>query len=117
MSGRIAKSQLPIRSQSSLPTDAKVALIEAKNALKAGLPMRVFGNQRGRTALEGPPLPDPSQGCAYSEIQVGQARPDDPQGEKGSKRLVLEVNTSSRQLMEIYYTEDHYAKFTFFRIV
>lgn len=119
MSGRIAKSQIPIRSQASLPTDAKVALIEAKNALKARLPGRAFefGNERGRTDLEGPPLPDPSQGCAYYEVQVGQARPDDPQGERGSKRLVLEVNTSSRQLMETYYTEDHYAKFTFFRIV
>jgi hypothetical protein len=31
--------------------------------------------------------------------------------------LVLEVNMTSRQIMEIYYTEDHYGKTTFVRIV
>jgi hypothetical protein len=116
MSGRIAKSQIPLRSQTSLPPDAKFALITAKNALKAGALLRSFGNTSGRTELEGPPLPDPSKGCAYYEVQVGQARPGDPKGEKGQKRLVLEVNTSSKQILETYYTEEHYAKFTFFRI-
>jgi hypothetical protein len=116
MSGRIAKSQIPVRSQASLPADATFALIQAKNALKAGASFASFGNERGRTDLEGPPLPDPSQGCDYYEIQVGQARPTDPKGEKGTKRLVVEVNTSSKQILEVYYTEEHYAKFTFFRI-
>lgn len=117
MSGRIAKSQIPIRGRMSLPPDALTALIQAKNALKQGQRLRAFGNQRGRTDLEGPPLPAPSDGCSYYEIQVGQARPDDPQGEAGARRLVLEVNESSDQIMEIYYTEAHYAKTSFFRIV
>lgn len=71
MSGRIAKSQIPTRSQSSLPADALVALIQAKNDLKAGKTLRPFKNERGRTNLEGPPLPDPALGCAYVEVQVG----------------------------------------------
>jgi guanyl-specific ribonuclease Sa len=117
MSGRIAKSQIPTRSQAWLPTEARFALIEAKNLIKAGLPLKQFRNQQGRTALEGPPLPAPTQGCEYYEIQVGQAREGDPEGEAGSKRLVLEVNKKARQLMETYYTDEHYEKFSFLRIV
>ena len=117
MSGRIAKSQIPLKAQNSLPPDALIALIEAKNMLRTGGTLRPFKNERGRTNLEGPPLPDPSQGCAYLEKQVGYARPGDPLGESGSKRLVLEVNITSRQIMEIYYTQEHYGKFTFERIV
>lgn len=117
MSGRIAKSQVPIRHQASLPTDALMALIEAKNILKAGGTLRSFSNSRGNSPIEGPPLPDPSQGCVYYEMDVGQARPGDPLGERGSKRIVLEVNESSRQIMEVYYTEEHYGKFTFARVV
>jgi hypothetical protein len=117
MSGRIAKSQIPVRSQASLPTDATIALIEAKNLLKAGRPLRRFSNGRGNSPLEGPPLPDPAQGCAYFEMQVGLARPGDPKGESGSRRLVLEVNDSSKQILEVYFTEEHYGKFTFERVV
>jgi hypothetical protein len=117
MSGRIAKSQIPVKSQATLPADASFALIEAKNLLKAGGKLRPFGNDRGNSPLEGPPLPDPSQGCVYYEKQVGHARPGDKQGASGSKRLVLEVNTTSQQIMEVYYTEDHYGKTTFVRIV
>jgi len=113
MSGRIPKSQIPVRSHASLPQDARIALINAKNALKSGAVFRVFGNQRGRTSLEGPPLPEPSQGCLYYEVQVGQTRA----GGSGVKRLVLEVNSSSKQIMEVYYTDEHYAKTTFVRIV
>lgn len=115
MSGRIAVSQIPYRSCASLPEETKVALITAKNTLKAGGTLRRFGNTQGRTPLEGPPLPDPSQGCEYYEVQVGQARPEDPRP-GGQKRLVLEVNTSSRQVLEVYYSEMHYAKFSFWRV-
>jgi hypothetical protein len=115
MSGRIAKSQIPVRSQASLPPDALVALIQAKNALRAGTALRLFRNERGGIN-EGPPLPDPAQGCEYYEVQVGQARPEDERGQAGSHRLVLEVNVSSRQILETYYTEEHYGKNTFVRI-
>ena len=117
MSGRIAKSQIPVRQQMSLPRDALTALIEAKNLLKRGGILPRFSNSRGNSPLEGPPLPDPSQGCTYLEQQVGQARPGDPQGIRGSKRLVLEVNETSKQILEVYFTEEHYGKFTFVRVV
>jgi hypothetical protein len=117
MSGRIAKSQIPVKSQATLPPDALIALIEAKNLLKAGGRLRLFTNERGNSPLEGPPLPDPSWGCSYYENQVGHARPGDKKGESGVKRLVLEVNTSNNQIIEVYYTDEHYGKFTFVRIV
>jgi hypothetical protein len=117
MSGRIAKSQIPLKTQGTLPADASMALIEAKNVLKAGGRLRPFANDGGNSPTEGPPLPDPAQGCVYYEQQVGQARPGDLRGASGSKRLVLEVNMSSRQVMEVYYTDDHYGKGTFVRLV
>jgi hypothetical protein len=117
MSGRIAKSQIPVKSQATLPSDALIALIEAKNLLKAGGRLRPFANERGNSPLEGPPLPDPSRGCIYYEKQVGYARLGDKKGESGVKRLVLEVNTSNNQIIEFYYSEEHYGKFTFTRIV
>jgi hypothetical protein len=114
-----------VRSQASLPPDATIALIKAKNKLKepnidlkkpGGL-LRRFLNDRGNSPLEGPPLPDPAQGCGYFETDVGLARPGDPKGERGSRRLVFEVNESSKQILEIYFTEEHYGKFTFERVV
>lgn len=117
MSGRIAKSQIPVRFQATLPVDATVALIEAKNLIRAGGTLRSFKNERGNSPVEGPPLPDPALGCEYFEKQVGLARPSDPKGQPGSRRLILEVNKSSKQVMEVYYTEEHYGKFTFQRIV
>lgn len=117
MSGRLPISQVPARTHTSLPPDAKVALALAKNTLKAGGCLRRFGNTQGRTPVEGPPLPKPSRGCEYFEVQVGYARPGDPRGDDGRKRLVLEVDTSARQIRETYYTEEHYAKFSFWRVV
>jgi guanyl-specific ribonuclease Sa len=117
MSGRLAKSQVPIMGHSQLPPDAKRALIEAKNTLRRDLPFRTFDNQRGRTELEGPPLPEPSQGYLYAEFDVGQARPEDPKGERGTRRLVLEIRKSTYEILEIYFTPNHYEKFSFYRII
>jgi hypothetical protein len=117
MSGRIAKSQIPLRRRTNLPPEAAFALITAKTLLKAGGALTAFRNRRGNSTLEGPPLPLPSQGCVYYEVQVGQAHPLDTQGLAGSKRLVLEVNVGSRQVREVYYTEEHYEKFSFVRVV
>jgi hypothetical protein len=97
MSGLIAKSQIPVKSQASLLPDAKLALIEIKNLLKAGGTLRSFGNEKSPSTHDGPPLPALSNGCAYFEKQVGQARADDPKGVKGSKRFVVEVNVASKQ--------------------
>lgn len=117
MSGRIAKSQIPVRYRATLPVDAMVALIEAKNMLRAGRTLRSFKNERGNSPVEGPPLPDPAMGCAYFEKQVGSAHSGDPKGQHGSKRLIFEVNSSTKQILEVYYTEEHYGKFTFQRVI
>ena len=117
MSGRIAKSQIPVKSQTSLTPGTKAALINAKNRIRAGENLVEFQNNRGNSPLEGPPLPAPTQGCVYFEYQVGEARPDDPMGIRGSKRLVIEAYTASRKILEVYYTEEHYTKFSFVRVV
>jgi hypothetical protein len=117
MSGRIAKSQIPVRHQGSLTEDARRSLIELKNCVKAGHRLEPFGNAFGSFPLQGPPLPDLSQGCRYFEFDAGQARPGDEMGIRGAKRFVIELNVKSRQIMEIYFTDEHYGKFTFVRIV
>lgn len=124
MSGRISKSQIPFLAHASLPTYARIALIEAKNKLKHGTAeelakgtlFRTFQNKQGATNLEGPPLPAPDLGCQLFEFDVGQAHEGDPKGRRGVKRLVLEINISSKQIMEVYLTEEHYAKTSFVRI-
>lgn len=121
MSGRMSKSRVPLKPQSSLPLDAAVALITAKNQIKSNAPLAQFGNNRGNPSLrggpDGPPLPDPSNGCDYFEWDIGAARDGDPEGKRGVRRFVFEINLSSRQVLEVYYTEEHYRKFSFFRIV
>ena len=117
MSGFISKSRIATRSHSWLPPVAKQALIQAKNDLRNNVqvPFEVFGNNFGGPG-DGPPLPDVSQGCGYFEVQVGHAHPGDAEP-AGRHRLVLEINVSSRQILEIYYTEEHYAKGSFVRIL
>jgi hypothetical protein len=115
MSNRIQVSRIPIKPLSALPPGAKAALIGAKNRLRDGLPMTEFGNEYGAYEGDGSPLPQLSAGCAYLEVQAGESR--DPLPTRGKKRFVIEFHTSSRQIREIYYTEDHYLKFSFFRIV
>jgi hypothetical protein len=115
MSNRIHISRIPIKPLSTLPPDAKAALISAKNQLRFGPSLRQFGNSRGAYDGDGSPLPQLSAGCVYHEVQVGESR--DPQPNAGKKRFVIEFHTSSRQVREVYYTENHYLKFSFFRIV
>jgi len=116
MSNRIHISRIPIKPLSALPPEAKATLIDAKNRLRAGLAVKgQFGNKRGAYDGDGSPLPQLSAGCVYQEVQVGESR--DPQPTAGKKRFVIEFHPSSRQLREIYYTENHYLKFSFFRII
>jgi guanyl-specific ribonuclease Sa len=104
----------------TLPPEVKTTIIEVKNALRdvpdlGRVPFRVYGNQFGGP-FDGPPLPGLSAGCGYYEADVGQAHPDDPVSERGRRRLVFELDAVA-SIREIYYTEQHYAKGTFVRIV
>ena len=115
MSNRIHISRIPIKTSGALSAEAKKALIEAKNELKSGVNKEVFSNNRGAYEGDGSPLPQLSAGCEYREFDVGQSR--DPKPDRGQKRFVIEFHTSSKQVKEVYYTENHYLKFSFFRIV
>lgn len=116
MSGMLSKSQVPTISQQQLPPAAKVALIEAKNALRCGPSLEKFKNKPDHEAGTGCPLPKPALGCRYLEFDVGQAHPGDDEP-RGSQRLVLEVEESSHAIREVYFTTEHYAKSSFLRVL
>lgn len=114
MSGKVSKSQIPVVPQMRLPADVQAALIQLKNTLKDGRRLERFHNKnRGGS---GSPLPTPANGCAYFEFQVGAAHSGDPES-RGSRRLVVELNEKSRQILETYFTSEHYQKGTFVRVV
>ncbi len=115
MSGRIHKSRIPIKATQSLPQEIREEIIRAKQTLFTNVRQVVFRNQSGGIG-DGPPLPGLPDGSTYIECQLGAARPGDPRP-KGSYRVVFEVHTASKRILETYYTDEHYAKFSFFRLV
>jgi len=56
MSGRIAKSQVPMQSPSSLPPDVRRAIAMAKNAIRGELPLRSFHNRKQVSQATGHPF-------------------------------------------------------------
>ena len=115
MSGRIHKSRIPIMRSVNLPPDIREQLIQAKQGVAAGINRVPFSNQRGGPG-DGPPLPGLQNGSEYIECQIGNSRPGDPRP-AGKKRVVFEVHAASRRILESYYTEEHYSKFSFWRLV
>lgn len=113
MSGKLAKSQVPIIRQRQLPLPAKRAIAQLKNDLRRGQLPRRFGNTSRDKA--GSPLPRLDDGCVYFEVQVGHGRPGP--ADRGAQRLVVEIDEKSRQIREIYFTQKHYCKGTFYRVV
>ena len=121
MSGYVAKSQIPLKPATALPVVARQALIAAKQRVGNPAGLVVFQNNFGVGRGDGSPLPKASQGCVYYEFDVGTANPNSaPPGEapnRGSYRVILEVNEKSRQVLEAYFTDEHYQKGSCFRIV
>ena len=111
MSGMLAKSQVPVVSRSQLPADVQEAIVNLKNQLRAGQKVG-FKNRKDSCNATGQPLPKLANGCVYVEADVGRGRTD-----RGCRRLVAEVNAKSMQILEIYFTDEHYLKGTFARIV
>ena len=114
---------MPEKIYATLPGEVRVAIIYAKQDAKSTDPnvralarLRVYGNRFGGPS-DGPPLPQLSKGSVYREKDVGQAHPDDPTSPRGRRRLVFEVNHKSGKILEIFYTEHHYEKGSFFRII
>jgi len=116
MSGKVAKSQIPLISAGRLPEEARIAVIQLKTDIRRGAFPRQFGNRNRPLEGEGRPLPRLNDGCQYFEYPVGAAHADDERP-AGSHRLVAEVDVKARRIREIYYTAAHYAKGTFYRVV
>jgi hypothetical protein len=119
MSGFIHIDRIKTRAYSLLPPQVQEAIIHVKNTLKTdpagAAALTPWGNSFGGPA-DGPPLPKVSVGCRYYEEDVGAAHPNDPLGGRGRRRLVFEIDPVSK-IKETYYTEQHYAKGSFVRIV
>jgi guanyl-specific ribonuclease Sa len=119
MSGRIHVDRIERRAYVTLPPEVRAAIINVKNILKgdprgAGA-LALYGNAFGGPN-DGPPLPKVSAGCSYREADVGRAHRDDPRGGRGVRRLVFEIDPTGK-IRETYYTEEHYEKGSFVRIV
>lgn len=105
------KNQIEKVSSIRLAEDVRLAIIEAKRILQAGVPPA-----RHRHNNVPAFLPNPDKGCEYFEFDVGQAHPGDPEP-RGKRRLVMEVVTGPRQVREIYFSDSHYASGQFKRVV
>lgn len=113
MSGKVSKSQIPTLPKAELPEDVRIAVIRFKQRIQMGAGLTPFGNTN-RPGM-GSPLPNLADGCSYYEYRVGQAHPGDERP-GGVRRLVAEVNDKARQVREMYFTDQHYAKGSFRRL-
>ena len=115
MSGMVSKSQIPVMRSSERPGDLQTAIITFKNQWRAGTNIAVFWNGKpdedGHRHPGPSPLPRLSNGCCYYEYDVGRGHSN-----RGRRRIVAEVVTSSRSIREIYFTDEHYTKGTFARL-
>ncbi len=99
------KLERELLSNSLLPADLRVSIIEFKNDLKAGFNLRtggrldVFENREGH-------LPPAAAGQTYYKYQVGQAHAGDDEP-RGSRRLVALVDPV-RTILKLFFTDAHY---------
>jgi len=94
--------------KSSLGIDVIAAIAKAKSDFRLNM-LRPY---------EGRELINPqagTRGAMYLKADVGEARPSDPQGRRGSRRLVLFVQ--SGQIKEMYFSDDHYMTGSWRRIL
>jgi guanyl-specific ribonuclease Sa len=106
------KAQIQPILMHALPNDVRLAIIAAKNSIRNRIP------GRGAAFTNTPAvLPNLDDGCEYFEFDVGAARPGDPQGQRGKRRLVIEIVTKPREVREIYFTDEHYTSGSFRRVV
>jgi hypothetical protein len=122
MSGMVSKSRIPVMRSSELPGDLQTAIISFKNALRNERTRppdernaTVFRNgkpdERGRRHPGPSPLPRLDNGCCYCEFDVGRGHAN-----RGRRRLVAEVVTTTWAIREIYFTDQHYTKGSFARL-
>ncbi|PQO29103.1 hypothetical protein C5Y96_15215 [Blastopirellula marina] len=111
MSGMIAKSQVPVIHRGQLPADVQAGIVALKNMIRSGRG-ETFNNRKDVKNATGQPLPKLDQGCIYIEGDVGRGRID-----RGKRRLVAEIVETTRQVREIYFSDEHYLKGSFVRVV
>ena len=100
-------------SKGSLGAEVVAAIIEAKHDVA-----RHTQAQPVLKKYEGREISDPDigrPGTDFFEKQVGEARPNDPQGASGQRRLVLKVQ--SGRITAMLFTDGHYRPGTWVRIV
>lgn len=114
MSGMISKSQVPTVSRSALPADVQLGIVNLKNRIRRALGSfpTTFNNRKDVERSTGQPLPKLDRGCQYVEGDVGRGRSD-----RGKRRLVAEVVQSTGQIREIYFSDEHYLKGSFVRVI
>ena len=114
MSGMISKSQVPTVSRSALPADVQMGIVNLKNRIRRGMGRgpRAFDNRKDVERSTGQPLPKLGRGCQYVEGDVGRGRWD-----RGKRRLVAEIVESTSQVREIYFSDEHYLKGSFVRVI
>jgi hypothetical protein len=128
MSGRIPLSQIPRINKALLGPDGRRALTLAKNAIRSGmhrearrdrlpeefrhLNLHPFSNEKDTGHTNPEPLPDPQRGCEYIACDIGRDR----SGRRGSRRFVFESHCVRNDWGAIYYSDDHYDKFSFYLV-
>ena len=96
--GKLEREML---SNDRLPTDARIAVVQFKNQLRAGVGLVEFENRENG-------LPAAAAGQIYYEHQVGQAHPGDPRP-AGKRRLVALLD-AGQNILKMYFTDTHYTK-------
>jgi hypothetical protein len=100
--GKLEREML---SNDRLPPDVRLAIVEFKNDLKAGMRLKAGGKLEPYDNADGG-LPSAAVGQTYYEHQVGQAHEGDPRP-RGKRRLVALVDPA-RNILKMYFTDAHY---------
>jgi hypothetical protein len=119
MPGHPNKDRMPKKYLSQLGRVQRTALVEAKNDIKLRGPKagdREFRNTHGLNRSDGSPLPKLDAGFIYREFRAGLAHKGDLKS-AGKFRFVFQIHVCSWIFSSIYYTDAHYDKETFFKLV
>ena len=118
MSGKISKSQVPIARMAKAAVDVRKAVRAFKAALASGESLTPFHNGLTPSGkrIDTHVLPNLSAGHEYREFQVGEAHPGDER-QRGKRRLVAEVNIKACKISTMYFSDAHYEKGSFYRLV
>jgi guanyl-specific ribonuclease Sa len=104
------KLERTVLSVNRLPPDVRIAIANFKNQLRGGANLVVFHNRENV-------LPATAHGQMYYEFQVGEARAATAEfpTTAGSRRLAGLVD-AGRNLLKIYFTDEHYAAGSWFQL-